>query len=102
MSLPTNQEQEMLERVNRLRMDPGGEFARLIANAATMTGVTADITGAIQFFKVDLTLFAQQMAAFSAVAPLAWNSALETAAATHSALMITMTTSSIIFPESPA
>jgi len=101
MSLPTNQEQEMLERINRLRADPGGEFARLIVNAATRTGVTADITGALQFFNVDLTLFAQQMAAFSAVAPLAWSNALEDAAAFHSAQMIATDTQSHQVPGEP-
>lgn len=73
MALPTNEEQELLEIINRLRLDPAGEFDRLILDAANRIGVTNGVTGAINFFNVDLTLFRQQMLAFNAVAPLAWH-----------------------------
>ncbi len=101
MSLPTNQEQEMLEWINRLRADPDGEFARLITDAATQTGITPDITAAIRFFNVDMALFEAQMAAFSPVAPLAWNTLLENAAAFHSAQMIAADTQSHQLPGEP-
>jgi len=101
MSLPTNQEQELLEWVNRLRGDPDGEFARLILDAATQTGVTPDITAAIRFFNVDMAMFEAQMAAFSPVAPLAWNTLLEDAAAYHSAQMIAADTQAHQLPGEP-
>ena len=88
MALPTNEEQELLEWTNRLRADPGGEYARLIVNPATRVAVLPSITNALNFFGVDLALFQQQMGAFAPVQPLAWNEALAGAAATHSALMI--------------
>jgi hypothetical protein len=88
MSLPTNEEQEFLERINRLRSDPGGEFSRLILDAGQRIGANDSITSAIRFFNVDLNLFRQQMQAYAAVAPLAWNTILEDAAALHSARMI--------------
>ena len=81
---PTAVEQEILELINRTRMDPAGETLRLVELALFDT----DVSRAIEFFNVDLDLFQQQMAAYSPVSPLAWNSALGQAAKTHSQLMI--------------
>lgn len=78
----------MLELINRARANPAGEFDALIANAATQTGVTADITAALRYFDVDLALFRSQITGLAAVNPLAWNSALGQVARTHSAGMI--------------
>jgi|GEM_PF-2151231 len=88
MSLPTHEEQEFLELINRMRSNPSGEFGRLILDANQRIGVTDSVTSAIRFFNVDLNLFRQQMLAYPAVAPLAWHSALEDSAAQHSARMI--------------
>lgn len=88
MSAPTPFEQEMLELVNRARANPAGEFDALIVNAATQTGVTAEITAALRYFNVDLALFKSQIAGLAAVNPLAWNNALGQVARTHSAGMI--------------
>ncbi len=101
MALPTNEEQELLEIINRMRLDPAGEFDRLILNAAQRIGVTSGVTGAINFFNVDLTLFRQQMLAFNAVAPLAWHTALADAAQQHSAQMILHNTQSHQLPGEP-
>ena len=81
---PTAVEQEILELINRTRMDPAGETLRLVELALSDT----DVSRAVEFFNVDLDLFQQQMAAYSPVSPLAWNSALGQAAKTHSQLMI--------------
>ena len=88
MSLPTNAEQEMLELINRSRANPAGEFGHLIQSLSPPAGVTPEITSAITFFSVDLALLRQQLQAYAPVAPLAWNTTLEDAAAAHSALMI--------------
>ncbi len=101
MSLPTNEEQELLEIINRLRMDPAGEFDRLILDAVNRIGITTGVTGAINFFNVDLALFRQQMLAFNAVAPLAWHNALADAAEQHSAQMILADTQSHQLPGEP-
>lgn len=82
---PTNHEQLMLELVNRTRMDPAGEYDRLIQNNA---GVTSGIESAIDYFGVDLTALASQFAEMEAVAPLAWNEDLAEAANGHTALLI--------------
>ncbi|MFZ1469968.1 MAG: CAP domain-containing protein [Paracoccaceae bacterium] len=85
---PTEQEQMLLELVNRARMDPAGEFAALIANSGTGAGVQPNITQALSYFGVDLAAFQSQMQGFAAVAPLAWNGALAQAAYGHSLEMI--------------
>lgn len=85
---PTAQEQELLELVNRLRLDPAGEVAALIRDPLRGLGATTDITRAIDYFNVDLGLFTADMESRAAVAPLAWNAALASAAETHSARMI--------------
>jgi len=96
--LPTVHEQLMLELLNRIRTNPAGEFDTLIANLVTPTAVQSNITDAIAWFGVDLVAFRSQMAAYSPVAPLAWNSALALAAERHTALMITHDTQSHQLP----
>lgn len=88
MPTPTAFEQELLELINRTRLDPAGEFDALIVDAASQTGVTDEITNALRYFGVDAAAFGDQMAGFDAVAPLAWNLALSSAAQDHSAEMI--------------
>jgi hypothetical protein len=88
MALPTNEEQELLQLVNRFRADPAGEAARIINGTGMTADAAAAIAGAMGFFGVDTALFTQQLAALSAAAPLAWNSNLNDAAAAHSAAMI--------------
>jgi len=88
MGLPTNEELELLQLVNRFRADPAGEYARLILSASPRTAVSSSITSAINFFKVDLAMFQSQLAALSPAAPLAWNTLLADAAQTHSQVMI--------------
>ncbi|WP_226629330.1 DUF4214 domain-containing protein [Alloyangia pacifica] len=94
---PTAFEQQMLEYINRARLDPTGEFDALIADAASDTGVQANITQALRYFGVDLDLFAEQLADFvqnrmdndlGSLAPLAWNGALAEAAGDHTQVMI--------------
>ena len=80
MAATTALEQFALELINRARLDPGGEFDRLIADAATGTGVTQSITNAIDFFNVDLALLANQFAALEGTFPLAYNANLRAAA----------------------
>lgn len=101
MSTPSNAEQQLLQLVNRARMNPGGEFNNLVLNTNPVTGATSDITDALNFFNVNLTLLKQQLLAFAPVAPLAWNTNLDNAAAQHSALMIQNDTQSHQLPGEP-
>ena len=88
MTLPSNAEQEMLQLINRFRADPAGEAGRITSGAGMTPAESAAIGFALSFFNVDQTLFAQQMAALSPAAPLAWSIALSDAATAHSAEMI--------------
>lgn len=88
MATPTNTEQEMLELINRARMNPLGEYDRLIVSSSPLVGANPEITGAINFFNVNTVILRQQLAGASPVAPVAWNSALGDAASLHSAAMI--------------
>ena len=98
MATPTDTEQYILQLINRARTDPTGETARLITNFATLTGANSDITAALKFFGVDPNLMVQQLATAKPVAPLAWNSALNDAAAAHSAKMIQTDTQDHVLP----
>jgi Ca2+-binding RTX toxin-like protein len=82
-STPSAEEQLLLELINRLRADPEAE-------AGLLTGVNADpdVQSAINFFGVSVSAFVAQMAAFDAVAPLAWNGNLADAADGHNQAMI--------------
>lgn len=88
MSTPTAMEQELLEMINRARANPQGELNALISNVSTKTGVTKEITDALNYFGVDLASLRKLLAAEDAAAPLAWNNKLAVAAEKHSALLI--------------
>ena len=79
---PSDFEQALLELLNRARLDPTGEYAALIDAAPD------NVRNALSYFGVDLASFQAQLESLTAVAPLAWNSALASAATGHSELMI--------------
>ena len=80
---PSDDEQLMLEQINRARLNPVGEAFRL----ATMT--ISDIEQAYSFFSVDLNAMYDAISAIPAVPPLAINARLGTAARLHSGWMLT-------------
>lgn len=87
-ALPTNLEQEMLEWVNRFRMDPGGEYDRYFTSSNPVQSPIPGVAGAVTSFGVNLTLLKSELAALSPAAPLAWHSALNDAALGHNQKMI--------------
>lgn len=88
MSAPSAFEQLMLEYINQARMDPQGEFERFILSTNPVQAIESKITQALNSWGVDLALYQQQLQSLTAVAPVAWNSALNDAATAHSDLMI--------------
>ena len=78
----------MLEYINRARMDPQGEFDRFIISSNPVQAIEPQITQALNYFGVDLDVYQQQLQGLTAVAPLAWNAALGSAATAHSQLMV--------------
>ena len=85
---PTELEQELMEYLNRARLDPQGEYDAIIADGASQTGTTAKITAALQYFGVDPASFQAQLQGIDPLAPVAWSGALAQAAETHNELMI--------------
>ena len=91
MSLnPTGIEQEMLELLNRMRMNPLPELGLMTDNVATTPAhsANAEINAALSFFKVSGPTLASQWSQLVAAPPLAWNEALYNAAAGHDQQMI--------------
>jgi hypothetical protein len=78
---PSAQEQELLWLLNRMRTAPAAELPLLLNSS------DAAIQDALSFFKVDTTVLAQQWATLSPVQPVAWNTALSTAATGHNVAM---------------
>ena len=79
---PTPAEQELLDLTNRMRTDPADELNLLIHSN------NADVNSAISFFKVNLTVLAQQWASLTPIQPLAWNASLRGAAIAHTQAML--------------
>jgi uncharacterized protein YkwD len=82
MANPTAREQELLELINRMRVAPSAELALLLASSDQA------IKDALTYFKVDLATLKAQWQKLVPVAPLAWSSQLNDAAAAHDRVMI--------------
>ncbi|MBQ1277188.1 MAG: hypothetical protein IIY07_00925, partial [Thermoguttaceae bacterium] len=86
-------EQELLERINRFRADPAGELERIF-KSITEKKLTArnplvnDALSLYQYPKNSIETFLKEWAALESAPPLAVNSALDAAAATHNRAMI--------------
>jgi len=78
---PSNEEQLMLEMINRARLDPAAEGQRLIASE------NPDVRNAITFFNVDLVAVSNAFNNYEAAPPLAFNAQLIEAARGHSEAM---------------
>jgi uncharacterized protein YkwD len=86
MANPTAQEQESLELVNRIRTVPQAELD-LLLNAAD-PATRQQIEYALASYGVNLNTLRAQWQTLQPVAPVAWSSELNNAAATHNSVMI--------------
>ncbi|MEL7039575.1 MAG: CAP domain-containing protein [Cyanobacteria bacterium J06592_8] len=68
---PSALEQEMIEMINRMRLDPASELPRLINSS------DPNVNSAIDFFNVDINVLENQWSSLSAVSPLAWSDTLK-------------------------
>lgn len=96
-SSPTAFEQQMLDYLNRARLDPSGMAETLIGQDGT--GVSADIASAMSYFGVDTDALLSQLETADSVAPLAWNAELAAAARGHSQEMIDQDTQAHQLPD---
>lgn len=81
-STPTNEEQLMLQLINRARENPYQEMVALFNTGQN------NIDGAVSYFNVNQSLALSQVQNVSAVAPVVWNTGLANSADNHSNLMI--------------
>lgn len=104
---PTALEQEALELVNRVRMDPQGELDHLflsntIGNPNYFVSPDAGVNAATDFFNTSATAFYSQWSTLTPTTPVAWNEALYDAAAGHSQAMIDANEQSHQLPGEPS
>jgi hypothetical protein len=93
---PSNDEQLMLEMLNRFRWDPAAELNILVnlnpgwpATWRTPKSNDPAVANALNYFNVDAPTLSSQWAGLTPrTAPLAWNGNLNNAAAGHNAAMI--------------
>lgn len=89
MANPSNEEQFLLELVNHTRLNPLGNAARYITGYTPQpTSQDPYIQNALTYFRVSGSALAAAFAGLPPVQPVAWNSALNAAAAGHSQILI--------------
>jgi uncharacterized protein YkwD len=82
MAQPTANEQELLELINRMRLNPSAELALLLDTA------DGNVQYALDYYGVDRVALAAQWSKLKAAAPLAWSSELNVSANGHNRAMI--------------
>jgi Ca2+-binding RTX toxin-like protein len=85
---PNAREQELLELINRMRMNPADELGILTNSLNPIGSADPDVDSALKYFNVNGTLLANQWSQLSPAAPLAWNLSLYNAARNHNQAMI--------------
>ncbi|MBQ9370929.1 MAG: hypothetical protein IJU03_01945 [Thermoguttaceae bacterium] len=91
---PTAEEQELLEQINRFRADPQGELARIfrVYNDDELVAYNNLVNDAIllnAYPRDSISTFLSEWRSLSATSPLAFNAALNSAAASHASFMRT-------------
>lgn len=81
-AVPTNEEQYMLQLINRARANPPAEAARIVALTRTDSTLQSATAG------LDLSAFVQQASSVPSLPPLAFNTRLIAAARDHDATIL--------------
>ena len=99
---PTALEQELMEHLNRIRLDPQGELDTLFTSVDPLVARDPDANDAIGYF-LDPTSeeIESEWASLLPVAPLIWNESLHESAIDHSLLMAQYDQQSHQFPNEP-
>jgi uncharacterized protein YkwD len=85
---PTAQEQETLELMNAMRLDPQGHLNTLFRSLNPLTSFDAESQTSMDAFNVNSANFIPEWQKLSAVAPLSWNEALYNSTRTHNLLVL--------------
>ena len=92
---PSPEEIELLDRINRMRIDPQGELARIFSDIENKIAYDSRITGYFGYppaysYPTNISILQQEFAKLTPTAPLAWNNTLASVADTHTSLMISL------------
>jgi Calx-beta domain-containing protein/cysteine-rich secretory family protein len=100
---PTPLEQELMEYLNRMRLDPQGELDALFSSLDPLVARDPDADEAINYFRDPTSEEIQSdWLSLLPVAPLTWNESLQESAIGHSLLMAEYDQQSHQFPEEPS
>jgi Domain of unknown function (DUF4114)/SdrD B-like domain len=93
MAQPTANEQELLELMNRMRLNPGAELALLLDTSDGNVQY-----GLVDYYGVDRAVLTAQWSKLKPVAPLAWSSELNVSANGHNLAMISQKQQAHVLP----
>ena len=85
---PSGDEQEVMEHVNRMRMNPQGELAVLFTSLNPLVARDPDADNAVRQYKVSSSAIQSQWKDLQPAQPVAWNESLYRAALGHNQAMI--------------
>ena len=90
---PSPEEIELLDRINRMRIDPQGELARIFSDIEKGIAYDSRITdyflpSPAYYYPTNTSILQQEFAKLTPAAPLAWDNSLALAADTHTTQMI--------------
>ena len=85
---PSGDEQEVLEHINRMRMNPQGELAVLFTSLNPLVARDPDANNAVRQYNISSATLQSQWAALTPAQPLAWNESLYKTALAHDQAMI--------------
>ncbi|MBD2101703.1 CAP domain-containing protein [Leptolyngbya sp. FACHB-261] len=89
---PSGLEQEMLERINQMRINPTAGLNALVNSVNPLHSLDPAINSALLQFKVNASVLASQWSALTPAQPLAWSGALYSGAHAHNQAMISQNT----------
>jgi hypothetical protein len=92
MAQPTANEQELLELMNRMRLNPSAELALLLDAA------DGNVQYGLEYYGIDRALLAAQWSKLKPVAPLAWSSELNVSAYGHNLATIAQKQQAHVLP----
>jgi hypothetical protein len=92
MAQPTANEQELLELINRMRLNPGAELDLLL------DPTDGNVQYGLEYYGIDRALLATQWSKLKPVAPLAWSSELNVSAQGHNLAMINQKQQAHVLP----
>ncbi len=99
---PTGQEQETLELMNAMRIDPQGHLNTLFKTTNPLASFDSESQQSMDFFGVNSANFLPGWQTLTPVAPLSWNESLYNSTRTHNLLVVQNDDQQHDFPGEPS